>query len=224
MITKAQRAQWDHKVCTKTTPFPIEPTNWKRIPDRLSANSTIMIVVNFAKVSALHQRVVISSLAKQLEKPPFCHSYTSIGAWPRDHYMPLQRTATEVHHALLRILQQRALVAVLRISQQRAPLAPCSSSRSQSMSHVWHKEWCTSPLNWARHTQPIAFQISKQAVPYQTRDGTCCPRVSTPRIWSIADLSTTCDDGFNHLHHSNHNIDCHTIISHLNGWKTTTLS
>jgi hypothetical protein len=52
---------------------------------------TIMIVVHFAKVSALYPRVVISSLAKRLEKPPFCHSYTSYDAWPRDHYMSLQR-------------------------------------------------------------------------------------------------------------------------------------
>jgi hypothetical protein len=50
-----------------------------------------MIVVYFAKVSALYPRVVISSLAKRLEKPPFCHSYTSFGVWPRDHYMSLQR-------------------------------------------------------------------------------------------------------------------------------------
>jgi hypothetical protein len=49
-----------------------------------------MIVVHFAKVSTLYPRVVISSLAKQLEKPPFCHSYTSFGVWLRDHYMPLQ--------------------------------------------------------------------------------------------------------------------------------------
>jgi hypothetical protein len=34
---------------------------------------------------------VISSLAKQLGKPPFCHSYTSFGVWPRDHYEPLRR-------------------------------------------------------------------------------------------------------------------------------------
>jgi hypothetical protein len=51
----------------------------------------IMIVIHFAKVSTLYPRVVISSLAKRLEKPPFCHSYTSFGVWPRDHYMPLQR-------------------------------------------------------------------------------------------------------------------------------------
>jgi hypothetical protein len=50
-----------------------------------------MIVVHFAKVSTLYPRVVISSLAKRLEKPLFCHSYTSFGVWPRDHYMPLQR-------------------------------------------------------------------------------------------------------------------------------------
>jgi hypothetical protein len=50
-----------------------------------------MIVIHFAKVSTLYPRVVILSLAKRLEKPPFCHSYTSFGVWPRDHYMALQR-------------------------------------------------------------------------------------------------------------------------------------
>jgi hypothetical protein len=51
-----------------------------------------MIAVHFAKVSTLYPRVVISSLAKQLEKPPFCHSYTSFDVWPKDHYMLLQRS------------------------------------------------------------------------------------------------------------------------------------
>jgi hypothetical protein len=50
-----------------------------------------MTVVHFANISALYPWVVISSLAKRLEKSPFCHSYTSFGVWPRDHYMPLQR-------------------------------------------------------------------------------------------------------------------------------------
>jgi hypothetical protein len=36
-----------------------------------------------------------------------------------------------------------------------------------------------------------AFLISQQAVPYQTCGGTCCPGVSTPQIWSLADLSMT---------------------------------
>jgi hypothetical protein len=38
-----------------------------------------------------YPQVVISSLAKRLEKPPFYHSYTSFGVWPKDHYMPLER-------------------------------------------------------------------------------------------------------------------------------------
>jgi hypothetical protein len=50
-----------------------------------------MIVVHFTKVSTLHPRVVISSLAKRLEKTFFCHSYTFFGVCPKDHYMPLQR-------------------------------------------------------------------------------------------------------------------------------------
>jgi hypothetical protein len=50
-----------------------------------------MTVVHFANVSTLYPRVVISSLAKRLEKSPFCHSYTSFGACPRDHYILLPR-------------------------------------------------------------------------------------------------------------------------------------
>jgi hypothetical protein len=50
-----------------------------------------MTVVHFTKVNTIYPQVVISSLAKRLEKPHFCHSYTSFGVWPRDHYMALQR-------------------------------------------------------------------------------------------------------------------------------------
>jgi hypothetical protein len=39
----------------------------------------------------MYPRVVISSLARRLEKSPFYHSYTSFGVWPRDHCMSLQR-------------------------------------------------------------------------------------------------------------------------------------
>jgi hypothetical protein len=75
---------------------------------------------------------------------------------------------------------------------------------------VYHKVYSHSTKH---DTQPIAYLISKQAVPYRTRGGTCCPSVSTPKIWSLVDLSTTCHDGINHLHHSdncaNHSIDPH---------------
>jgi hypothetical protein len=57
----------------------------------MTMSSAIMIVVLFAKVSALHPRVVILLIDKTLEKPPFCHSYTSFDVCPRDHYMLLQR-------------------------------------------------------------------------------------------------------------------------------------
>jgi hypothetical protein len=57
----------------------------------MTVSSAIMIVIPFAKVSALYPRVLILSLDKQLEKPLFYHSYTSFGVWIRDHYMPLQR-------------------------------------------------------------------------------------------------------------------------------------
>jgi hypothetical protein len=36
-----------------------------------------------------------------------------------------------------------------------------------------------------------AFLTSQQAIPYRTRGGTCCPRVSTPKIQSLADSSMT---------------------------------
>jgi hypothetical protein len=85
-----------------------------------------------------------------------------------------------------------------------------------------------NPHSTKQDTLSIAFLISKQAVPYQTRGGRCYHEVSTPKIWSLADLSTTCLDGINHLHYSkhcsNHSIDPHTINSHLDRWKTTTLS
>jgi hypothetical protein len=79
----------------------------------------VMTVVHFAKVSALYPQVVISSLAKRLEKPLFCHSYTSFGAWPRDHYMPLQRFTmgrmpnfAKVVHNTIALLRFPRLVAV----------------------------------------------------------------------------------------------------------------
>jgi hypothetical protein len=85
-----------------------------------------------------------------------------------------------------------------------------------------------NPHSTKQNTQLISFLISKQAIPYRTRGGTCCPGVSTHKIWSLADSSTTCHDGINHLHHSNHcsnhSIDPHTVNSHLDEWKVTTLS
>jgi hypothetical protein len=73
---------------------------------------TVMTIIHFAKVSTLYTRVVISSLAKRLEKPPFCHSYTSFGAWPRDHYMLLQRFTMGRMPGLAKVV--RGTIAMLR--------------------------------------------------------------------------------------------------------------
>jgi hypothetical protein len=68
---------------------------------------------------------------------------------------------------------------------------------------VCHKLWCH--FHSIKHdTQPIAYLISKQVVPYRTRGDTYCPRVSTSKIQSLADSSTTCHDSTNQLHYSNH--------------------
>jgi hypothetical protein len=71
-----------------------------------------MTVVHFVKVSVLYPRVVISSLAKRLEKPPFCHSYTFFGVWPRDHYMSLQRFTMGRMSGLTKVV--RSTIALLR--------------------------------------------------------------------------------------------------------------
>jgi hypothetical protein len=85
-----------------------------------------------------------------------------------------------------------------------------------------------NPHSTEQDTEHITFLISKQVVLYRTCGGTCCIGVSTTKIQSLADSSTACHDGINHLHHSNHCsnhiIDPHMVSSHLNGWKTTTLS
>jgi hypothetical protein len=40
-------------------------------------------------------------------------------------------------------------------------------------------------------SQPTTSLISKQIVPYQTRNDACCPMMSTPKIRSLADSSIT---------------------------------
>jgi hypothetical protein len=70
----------NHLVQSKEDPRPL-----------VTISTTVMTVLHFAKISTLHPRVVISSLAKRIEKPSFYHSYTSFGVESRDHYMSLQR-------------------------------------------------------------------------------------------------------------------------------------
>jgi hypothetical protein len=90
--------------------------------------------------------------------------------------MSLQMSTMGVCHALLRFPDKRSPLAVLRFPTQSGPLAPYGLGSSQSMS---------------QRMEPTSYLISKQAVPYRTRDGTCYPGVSTAKIQSLADSTTT---------------------------------
>jgi hypothetical protein len=48
--------------------------------------------------------------------------------------------------------------------------------------HMHDTKHDAHPDSTEQDTQPIAVLISKQVILYQTRGGTCCPRVSTPKI------------------------------------------
>jgi hypothetical protein len=55
-----------------------------------------------------------------------------------------------------------------------------------------HVGWVNHHANYhssEQDTHPIVFLISKQTAPYQTRGGTYCPVVFTPKIQSIVDSS-----------------------------------
>jgi hypothetical protein len=107
-----------------------------------------MIVVHFVKVSALYQRVVISSLAKRLENLLFFHSYTTFGVWHRDHYILLQRFTMDRMPDLAKVV--RGTIAMLRFLRVvrgiMAPLAPCGPERM---------------------TMPLSTHLSKAHFPHQ---------------------------------------------------------
>jgi hypothetical protein len=122
MIT---RAQSNHKDSTKTWPIPSHshPNHLIKRGSQTACNRNLGYhdSCTLCKGSTLYPRVVISSLAKWLQKPPFCHSYTSFGVWSRDHYIMLQRCTTGVCHALLWFPDKRSLLVVLRFQAQNGP-------------------------------------------------------------------------------------------------------
>jgi hypothetical protein len=80
-------------------------------------------------------------------------------------------------------------------------------------------------------TLPTKPLISKQAVPYWTHGDSCCPGVSTPKIWSLATLSMTIHITWRNPAVSTIPTYAQTIAtiltmvtSHHNGWKTNTLN
>jgi hypothetical protein len=85
--------------------------------------------------------------------------------------------------------------------------------------------------SFERGTLPTTPLISKQAVPYRTRGGTCCHGVSTPKTRSLAYSSMT-----NHItwriptistiptHAQITTSILTTVISYHDGWKTKTIN
>jgi hypothetical protein len=105
--------------------------------------------------------------------------------------MLLQRSTTGVSHALLRFPNKRSPLALLWFLAQNRP--SCTMWFRQFTKNVIktdHKEW-SHPHSTEHDTQPTTYLISKQVAPYRTHGGTCCPAMSSPKIWSLADLSMT---------------------------------
>jgi hypothetical protein len=84
-----------------------------------------------------------------------------------------------------------APLAVLRFPTQSEPFCTMSFRQfTKNVTKTGHTDR-SHPHSTEHDTQPIAYLISKQAIPYRTRGGTCCPGVSTPKIQSLADSSMT---------------------------------
>jgi hypothetical protein len=99
--------------------------------------------------------------------------------------MPLQRSTTEVCHALLWIPDKRFPLAVLRFPAQSIPSCTMWFRKfTKYVTKTDHKVWF-HPHSTKHNTQHIVYLISKQVVPYQTRGDTCCHGMSTPKIRSL---------------------------------------
>jgi hypothetical protein len=118
-------AQSNHKASTKTWPIPSHshPNHLIKRGSQTACNRKLGYhdSCTLCKDSTLYPRVVISSLAKRLLKPPFCHSYTSFGVWPRDHYMIIQRSTIGVCHDLLRSPEQTVPACSAKVSRTNVP-------------------------------------------------------------------------------------------------------
>jgi hypothetical protein len=82
-------------------------------------------------------------------------------------------------------------LAVLRFPTHSGPFYTMWFRQfTQNVTQTGHTDR-SHPHSIEHDTQPIAYLISKQVVPYWTRGGTCCPGVSTSKIQSLADSSRT---------------------------------
>jgi hypothetical protein len=88
---------------------------------------------------------------------------------------------------------------------------------------------CVFSYTPEQDSQPTTSLISKQAISYRTHGDTCCPGVSTPKTWPLADSSVTIHSTWRNPSIST--IPTHAqittsiltmVTSHHDGWKTIT--
>jgi hypothetical protein len=92
---------------------------------------------------------------------------------------------------LATVPDKRSPLAVLGFPAQNGPFCTMWFSQfTKNVTKTNHKEG-SRPHSTEHNTQPTAYLISKQAIPYWTRGDTCCHGVSTPKIRSLADSSMT---------------------------------
>jgi hypothetical protein len=137
-----------------------------------------MIVVHFAKVSALYPRVVISSLAKRLENLIFVILTLPLVYDPE--------ITTCCYKGLLHEYVMLCYDFPIKDPTCSAKVSPAKAPSCTMWAWV---KYHANPHSSEQDTLPIIFLISKQVVPYWIHDSTCSPRVSTPKIRSSADSS-----------------------------------
>jgi hypothetical protein len=88
------------------------------------------------------------------------------------------------------VSRQTVPLVVLRFPAQSGPFCTMWFRQfTKNVTKTDHKDR-SHPHSTEHNTQPIAYLISKQAIPYRIRGDTCCPGVST-KIRSLADSSMT---------------------------------
>jgi hypothetical protein len=120
-----------------------------------------------------------------------------------------------------------APLVVLRFPAQSGPFCTMWFRQfTKNVTKTGHTDR-SHPHSTEHHTQPVAYLISKQAVPYRTRGGTCCTGSSTPKIRSLADSSMTSHITWQNPNRLDHSSLAQTIASiltrvnsHLDGWET----
>jgi hypothetical protein len=118
--------------------------------------------------------------------------------------VPLQRSTTGVCHALLRTPEQMVPACSAKVSHTNVP--SCTMWFRQVTNYATKYDAIPTQPSM---TQPIAYLISKEVVPYRTRGSTCCHEVSTPKIrYTILSIAQTIAS-----------IPT-KVNSHLDEWKT----